>query len=161
MSKSIHHYVIQVRPVHFRSRHIGFVFLSLFITSKCAELLYFPCAYSSCGRTFKSYAAFNTLIFRDHTIRKYLGASQLATPVSNTVICSVSECGRRFPHFRDLIQHAKEHIEQGKVRPSLYANCINRFKIKSTFTSHLSRKYPNFLIKSQFSCNAGTSSLHG
>ena len=75
----------------------------------------FPCAYASCGRAFKSYAGFKTHIFRDHTIRKHLGASRLATPVSNTIICSVSECGRKFPHFRDLIQHVKEHVEQGKV----------------------------------------------
>ena len=94
-------------------------------------------------------------MFRDHV--KYRPNPQLVVRhqsiQSESLVCSVTLCQRRHSNLWELTQHIKEHIDVGVTMPCPFGNCCYKFKNKSSFTSHLSRKHRNCVIKSQTPIN--------
>jgi hypothetical protein len=112
----------------------------------------FPCAHDNCTRSFRSYAGFKTHLFRDHVVRHKAGQLLVSESVALTCssfVCNVPLCNRASANLRGLIQHVKEHIEQGVCTVCPFAGCSLLFKKKSTFSSHLSRKHHNYDTQSQ------------
>ncbi|XP_076875209.1 uncharacterized protein LOC143525314 isoform X2 [Brachyhypopomus gauderio] len=101
----------------------------------------FKCFGAGCKQTFCRYQAFKAHFYRRHNM----------SPANVTVMsditafkCAVALCERQCKDIKDLIMHLKEHIMEGRVVTCPVRGCTNTFKVKSSFTAHMSRKHRDF-----------------
>lgn len=101
----------------------------------------FPCAVRNCIRRFRTYNAFKSHVTRDHENARR-GESNTVNSSAATQ-CQCSFCAKILQSIKYLIAHQKEHIMQGVEVTCPFHVCNSKFKIKSSFTSHLSRRHKN------------------
>lgn len=107
----------------------------------------FPCGIQGCSRFFRTYSAFKSHITRDHgpdnqRVKRsvFLDVNDTETVVTK---CALSLCGKILQNVKDLLQHLKGHILDGNEVQCPFEGCSSKFRVKSTFSSHLSRKHAN------------------
>ena len=73
------------------------------------------------------------------------GGNLISNTVNSSAIiqCQCSLCAKTLQSIKDLIAHQKEHIMQGVEVTCPFRCCDSKFKIKSSFASHLSRHHRN------------------
>ena len=80
---------------------------------------------------------------RKHTFQQSVGLRKKSEDVEMQLVCKVFSCHKKLNNFREFIAHLKSHLADGSgtVVSCPYEGCSNSFKLKSSFTSHLSRKH--------------------
>ena len=104
----------------------------------------FPCAIEGCVRLFRTYSAFKSHVARDHQSRKVEKFRTLDIGDSvNTLVtqCPFSFCAKISQNLKDLLQHLKSHIMQGNEVLCPFEGCSLTFKVKSSFSSHITRNH--------------------
>lgn len=100
----------------------------------------FKCWGAGCGRTFFRYGAFKAHFYRIHNVP----AARYCRAVVNAYRCSAALCEHHCQEIKDLLTHLKEHIAEGRAVARPVTGCTGVFNIKSSFTSHMSRKHSDF-----------------
>nr|XP_055027253.1 uncharacterized protein LOC129416852 isoform X2 [Misgurnus anguillicaudatus]XP_055039674.1 uncharacterized protein LOC129427310 isoform X3 [Misgurnus anguillicaudatus] len=96
----------------------------------------FKCAAVDCKQSFSKYEAFKSHFYRGH--------NTYAHRVTDTaLICNVALCGRQCSDVPGLVAHLKNHMKEGRAVNCPVRGCKYTFQIKSSFTSHMSRKHRN------------------
>nr|XP_055048292.1 uncharacterized protein LOC129433654 [Misgurnus anguillicaudatus] len=101
----------------------------------------FKCCGAGCGRAFVRYGAFKAHFYRKHNVP---AAPVSVRAVVNTYRCPVALCEHQCQEIKDLLTHLKEHIAEGCAVGCPVTGCKGVFNIKSSFTSHMSRKHRDF-----------------
>ncbi|XP_056623445.1 uncharacterized protein LOC130436632 isoform X2 [Triplophysa dalaica] len=97
----------------------------------------FKCAAIDCHESFRSHGAFKAHFYRKHNID-----SRVATTHTLAVLrCNISMCQHQCRDVKALLAHLKEHIAEGRVVTCPVTGCNHTFFVKSSFTSHISRKH--------------------
>ncbi|XP_062268268.1 uncharacterized protein LOC133974641 [Platichthys flesus] len=109
----------------------------------------FKCIGDGCKQTFCRYGAFKAHFYRRHNISAPARTASFTVNVT-PYECGMALCERKFQNNKDLIAHLKEHIVEGHAVTCPVTGCIRIFKVKSSFTAHMSRKH-NFFSDSTIS----------
>ena len=97
----------------------------------------FKCVAIGCKLFFSRYAAFKSHFYRHHN-----GASSAVHDVAlATLKCTVSPCETQCDGVKELVHHLKQHIVEGRPVNCPVRGCKTVFTVKSSFTSHMSRKH--------------------
>ena len=96
----------------------------------------FPCGVADCLSLMKTTRALQSHMYQNHAISK---------PVRDTVnfSCQVETCSVLSSNFSSLCEHLKSHISDGERIVCPFNGCELNFTVKSSFTSHISRKHRN------------------
>ena len=95
----------------------------------------YPCNVEDCKLTFKNYASYKSHMHRKHHKR------QVVTTTVTNISCQVNECNYKAVHLNGLIKHLTAHVRAGVGIKCPYKDCKNTFTVRSTFSSHVSRKH--------------------
>lgn len=115
------------------------------------------CPIENCQRKFKLYSS-----FRSHVHKFHISKSNKAfiSKIPGKFSCSIDSCKESFGLMKELCFHLKGHIKEGVKIICPIDNCSANFTVKSSFSSHLSRKHFNWadnksydLKKTQFEVN--------
>ncbi|KAK6177818.1 hypothetical protein SNE40_015847 [Patella caerulea] len=102
------------------------------------------CCEPNCPRSFKTYSAFKSHIFRDHSDnapKRNFQQNNVQDDPCVTFRCNKPECLQQLLTFQDFTTHLKSHISYLEPVDCPFVDCDTTFKIKSSFSSHLSRKH--------------------
>lgn len=99
---------------------------------------FFKCVGGECKRTFSTYAAFKAHFYRAHNVPE---TSVTARAVVADIKCAISLCHRQFHTVKELVNHLKDHLVEGRPVACPVTGCKNSFTVKSSFTAHMSRKH--------------------
>ena len=55
------------------------------------------------------------------------------------LICDIPLCSQICKGYRELLKHLKQHIQDGVTVKCPFEKCCKSFKLKSSFSSHVSR----------------------
>ncbi|XP_064641941.1 uncharacterized protein LOC135496511 [Lineus longissimus] len=113
----------------------------------------FPCGVPGCPRTFKLYSSFSTHLSRDHRnyrhVRQNVEANTGNLPISTNSADNVNNlvspnltcdhCKKLCDSPAEIMRHLKEHIREGIVIKCPIHDCSSKYKVASSFTSHMSR----------------------
>lgn len=102
----------------------------------------FKCFATDCKQTFCTYASFKAYFYRKHNVNAPVNVT-VGTAVT-VVRCAVALCERQCQDAKALISHLKDHIVEGRAVSCPVRGCTDVFKVKSSFTSHMSRKHRGF-----------------
>lgn len=102
----------------------------------------FKCFAADCKQTFVTYASFKAHFYRKHNVSAPVNVTVGTAAVA--VKCAVALCERQCQDAKSLISHLKEHIVEGRAVSCPVRGCTDVFKVKSSFTSHMSRKHRDF-----------------
>jgi len=101
----------------------------------------FKCVAASCKQVCTGYAALKAHFYRHHN-----GMPTVTLDTSLTRLkCTVSLCERQCEGIKALVVHLKQHIAEGRQVTCPVRGCTCVFRVKSSFTSHMSRKHKNCL----------------
>ena len=101
----------------------------------------FPCGVPNCSRKFRTYSTFKTHVFRAHQgFQKSVNIARFKN-VEADLSCHVVSCSGKFKDLVQFLSHLREHIHNGVPVGCPFKNCGRNFSVKSTFSSHLSRKH--------------------
>lgn len=101
----------------------------------------FPCAFQDCKRFFRTYTGFKSHVTRDHI--NHLNSQKTLVNLGETVTmqCPFDFCAKLVQNLDDLLQHLKSHITQGNEITCPFQGCGLKYRVKSSFSSHLSRRH--------------------
>lgn len=94
----------------------------------------FLCCFSDCKQKFNKYTALKAHVYRSHNSI----VSQLDNAPS-TFVCD--NCQKQCINLRDLLAHLKVHLTKHELVRCPFKNCNKAFRVKSSFTSHISRTH--------------------
>lgn len=102
----------------------------------------FPCAVRGCTRPFRTYNAFKSHVTRDHGHLRN-DRQETLIDISETIEmrCPFDFCAQVVRNLNDLLQHLKSHIAQDTEVTCPFQGCGFKFRVKSSFSSHLSRRH--------------------
>jgi len=106
----------------------------------------FPCAVKGCVQSFKTYNNFARHVSSFHS-----GARQvlLSAHFSNAAVklkCGVLLCRQECIDYTSFVKHLKQHLVTGVAVSCPFRNCHQTFKVKSSFSAHLSRNHSSGLV---------------
>ena len=107
----------------------------------------FKCVGDGCKQTFCRYGAFKAHFYRRHSVSAPAGTASVRTTVTVNVTpskCGMALCERQFQNIKDLIAHLKEHFVEGRAVTCPVRGCTTIFRVKSSFTAHMSQKHKDF-----------------
>lgn len=102
----------------------------------------FKCFAAECKQTFCTYASLKAHFYRKHNVNAPVNVA-VGTDVM-PIKCAMALCDRQCEDAKSLIAHLKDHIVEGRVVSCPVRGCTDAFKVKSSFTSHMSRKHKHF-----------------
>ena len=105
----------------------------------------FKCPTEFCKVTFKSYATFKAHVYKAHVPQR--ASTVISTAEKDKYNCNVPSCEKKVNNYKELVAHMKCHLNEGKVIECPHRGCIKKFKVKSTFASHLSRNHCNQIME--------------
>ena len=110
-----------------------------------ANKVAFPCALNGCSQSFRTYNAFARHIAVCHDDARRSNASGRYSGVAVKFTCTVPLCRQQCSDFSSFIKHIKHHLSSGTGNSVAcpYKDCGKMFKLKSSFSAHLSRKHSN------------------
>lgn len=97
----------------------------------------FRCCILNCNRKFKKHAGLKSHVYRYH--KGYRAETTMCITLS--LECHVGLCRAKSSSLSEFISHVKMHIKEGQKVTCPFKQCGKTFTVKSTFTSHLSRKH--------------------
>lgn len=90
-----------------------------------------------CKQVFCGYAALKSHFYHHHN-----GASSVSQKMASaTLKCTVPLCEHQCDGVKELVAHLKEHPVEGRPVKCPARGCNTVFTVKSSFTSHMSRKH--------------------
>lgn len=95
----------------------------------------YPCGFFNCSRTFIKVTSLKAHISRDHNKFQSYGFQSLSYQ------CSLDACKRHCASKNELIKHLQDHIRKNEVITCPFEKCNLKFRNRSTFSSHLTRKH--------------------
>lgn len=100
----------------------------------------FNCVENDCKQVFSGYAALKSHFYRHHSAAASVAPDHaMALAILK---CTVALCERQCDGVRELVAHLKEHIAEGRPVNCPVRGCkTSLFTVKSSFTSHMSRKH--------------------
>lgn len=101
----------------------------------------FKCVAASCKQVCTGYLALKAHFYRHHNSMPTLTRDTTLT----TLKCTVSLCERQCMGVKSLVAHLNEHILEGRQVTCPVRGCKRVFSVKSSFTSHMSRKHRHCL----------------
>lgn len=103
----------------------------------------FPCAVQGCARIFRTYNTFRSHVCRDHQNQRVerFRPLDLGDSVNVVTQCPFSFCAKILQTLKDLLQHLKGHIMHGNEVLCPFEGCSLQFRVKSSFSSHLTRNH--------------------
>uniref|UniRef100_A0A9J7XWE9 Histone H2B n=1 Tax=Cyprinus carpio carpio TaxID=630221 RepID=A0A9J7XWE9_CYPCA len=101
----------------------------------------YPRGISKCPCNFKTFCALQTHMYRNHSKPKP-ARSQKCVDLN----CQVEECTFKSSHLSSLCEHLNMHIRDGEKIVCPISTCQKLFSVRSSFTSHLSRKHAKDLV---------------
>lgn len=104
----------------------------------------FGCGIPTCPCSFHTLSALKSHMRRKHSQTKTVKVSSRPGQM-NALICQVVGCWHTSHNYSSLCDHVKWHIRDGKKITCPFPNCEKRFYVKSSFTSHISRKHKESL----------------
>lgn len=101
---------------------------------------FFRCIEAGCKQTYTRYGAFKAHFYRRHSAPTHV----TGVAVVSSFTCAMVMCERQCQNSKELIAHLKSHIVEGHVVTCPVRGCTNTFRVKSSFTAHMSRKHRVF-----------------
>lgn len=101
----------------------------------------FHCPITDCNRSFALYASFKAHISRDHSKVKSDAVFSRKRNLEFSLTCNEISCSAVCSNPQELFKHLKGHIDSGLDIQCPFLNCTCKFRNKSTFSSHISRKH--------------------
>lgn len=112
----------------------------------------FPCWVADCKRQFVKYSAFKTHCYRHH---KNPLVSELDV-MQGPYTCSNTSCHKQCTDLKDLLTHLRSHLSKNELSNCPFGNCGKTFKVRSSFTSHISRIHKHAIARTvPATCSAG------
>jgi len=100
--------------------------------------LNFPCAVKNCLAAFSSNRNFVRHVSKQRVdLPTVVEKSQRANATAK-LRCSLTLCKEQFSDLLHLIKHLKQHRDNSLSVACPYKNCAKLFKVKSSFSAHLS-----------------------
>ncbi|KAK6173875.1 hypothetical protein SNE40_017254 [Patella caerulea] len=120
----------------------------------------FACCHIDCKRSFHTYSAFKSHVVRHHINND--SGKQIQTNVFSDVRfrCFNQVCEQKIDSYPELISHLKGHISVNEHVECPFNGCRGIFKIKSSFSSHLSRCHRSKHWKNLAACYIVESNQH-
>ncbi len=100
----------------------------------------FKCFGDGCKQIFCRYGAFKAHFYRRHNVVS-ANANETVGMAVASFKCVVALCERQCQDTQELISHLKEHIVEGRAVSCPVRGCNADFRVKSSFTAHMSRKH--------------------
>lgn len=101
----------------------------------------FSCPVNNCLYVFSNYYTLKSHIRRLHQedLRPLRNFRDIEVPL----ICNIFSCGKIFQALKDFLNHLSSHFSDGSGTsvPCPYEECEKSFSVRSSFSSHLSRKH--------------------
>lgn len=96
----------------------------------------YPCCFSDCKQHFRTFSAFKAHVYRKHRTP----TSQI--PYMDVPLkCGTSDCQIQCTQIKDLLGHLKSHLLKNEMVKCPFSNCGKMFKVRSSFTAHISRAH--------------------
>lgn len=95
---------------------------------------YYSCCYVDCNQKFSKYTALKSHVYHSH----HTSLSQ-CNETQTSFVCDVADCKKQCIDLKDLLAHLKVHLTRHESVCCPFRHCTKVFKVKSSFTSHLSR----------------------
>lgn len=105
-------------------------------THSCIPNASFKCVFPGCHRTFQKFRT-----FKSHSYRHCRGQSTSTLCSVIDLTCHVGLCSTKCENTRSFYSHLRVHIRERKEVACPFRNCDKRFKVQSSFSSHISRKH--------------------
>lgn len=101
------------------------------------------CIHPPSSVRFVTYASLRCHIVRQHRTRTSVTVAFPRIDVSDEVTlgCNVALYHLKCSIGAQMIEHLQAYINEGKVVICLYGGCDGTFRVKSTFSYHISRKH--------------------
>lgn len=101
----------------------------------------YPCTYSDCPCSFKTWSALKT-----HLSRYHVNVSSEASTEVLTFTCVLCP-GSVLSSSRDYFSHINNHLKNYETVTCMFQNCLFQSNIYTTFRSHKSRKHGTWTLK--------------
>lgn len=95
----------------------------------------FPCCVADCKCVFVKYSAFKTHCYRHHNNPSVSELDIMQGPYT----CENVSCKKQCTDLKDLLAHLRSHLSKSELVNCPFAKCGKTFKVRSSFTSHISR----------------------
>lgn len=96
----------------------------------------YPCCFSECKRQFTKYTALKAHVYRNHNA----SVSQSDDP-QGPFVCDNASCQKKCIDLKDLLAHIRLHLSKRELVHCPFTNCDKTFKLRSSFTAHVSRNH--------------------
>ena len=106
----------------------------------------FPCCFTDCRKTTSTYDGLRMHISRDHGNGRSHDTNAKFHPSGVTLLCGVSSCSERCYDASSLIKHMQKHIKDGMSVTCPIKYCNKTYRVKSSFSGHLSRDHTNWTL---------------
>ncbi|XP_016842392.1 uncharacterized protein LOC103315333 [Nasonia vitripennis] len=112
---------------------------------------YVHCGFEKCLKFFKKEAHLKKHLFRSHNLlkQKENPKTVLNSDQRGKFVCSISSCEKEWDCFSDLVKHLKVHIKKNDQITCPMHDCGKKYKVLSSFTSHLTKQHRNNYKKVQ------------
>ncbi|XP_031780303.1 uncharacterized protein LOC100679989 isoform X1 [Nasonia vitripennis] len=112
---------------------------------------YVHCGFEKCLKFFKKEAHLKKHLFRSHNLlkQKENPKTVLNSDQRGKFVCSISSCEKDWDCFSDLVKHLKVHIKKNDQITCPMHDCGKKYKVLSSFTSHLTKQHRNNYKKVQ------------
>ncbi|XP_065673383.1 uncharacterized protein LOC136090537 isoform X1 [Hydra vulgaris] len=97
-----------------------------------------PCGVEGCKWKFRTLGGFTTHMYRFHDQTNNGKLLSKFENIEMTGVCSVLTCKIELP-FHKLLAHLKSHAKNRVLVTCPYEGCKQQYKVRSSFTAHLSR----------------------
>ncbi|KAF3856783.1 hypothetical protein F7725_017506, partial [Dissostichus mawsoni] len=97
---------------------------------------YYPCCFIDCKQKFMKYTALKSHVYRSHNSR----VSQVDDS-HRSFVCEDVNCKKQCTDLQDLLAHLKVHMSKNELVHCPFNNCNKAFKVKLSFTAHVSRTH--------------------
>lgn len=109
----------------------------------------FPCGVPGCYRTFKTYSTFKSHVSSEHShYSRAVRVSRSVQYIGNVHLeCRFSNCQKKCENISDLFAHLRSHIQEGEEINCPFPDCSAKYRVISSFSSHVSRYHRNIDAK--------------
>jgi hypothetical protein len=106
----------------------------------------FPCCFAKCGKTTSTYDGLRMHISREHGNSRSQETNAKFYQSGVTLHCGLSSCNIICNDAASLIKHMQKHIKDGMSVTCPIKHCPKIYRVKSSFSSHLSRDHTNWTL---------------
>lgn len=101
----------------------------------------FPCVVKGCLQSFASYNNFARHVSSSHSEARHALQSTHFSNAAVKLKCNVLLCQQECSDYTKFVKHLKQHLVVGVAVSCPYKKCNKVFKVRSSFSAHLSRNH--------------------